>query len=277
MWPWLSRLTAAWTLCLGLIAAVFAGAWTQEPGGYYLKMASHYLSSRSNFDSEGLRVRKPGMGHLTDFNLHAYLEYGLRDRLTLVVAAPYKRLAEVRRFAGGLGREKSRGLGDLEMGLRWKLADRPAVTSLALGGHVPLGYTVDNTMRLPLGTGQPKGDIRLLLGRSLHPFPAYLTGELGYRVRGGAYGDEFFYSLEAGFSRRRLLLKGYVSGLRTLGTCGAAGQTGLVGDQDLLKVSPGLAYRLHERVHLGVELIHIASGCNTTTGTTLSAGVAFRG
>jgi hypothetical protein len=150
------------------------------------------------------------------------------------------------------------------------------VSSLAVGGKIPLGYPVDAGTRVPLGTGEPSGDLRLLLGRSLHPVPGYLTGELGYRIRGGAYSGEFFYLLEAGFTRRRWGLKGYVSGLNTLGDCGALGQEGLIGDQDVLKISPGLSYRLNQRFELEVDLIHIAAGCNTIAGNALTAGVVLK-
>jgi len=263
-------------LCLGLAQGVFAGAWTQEKGGYYLKVAAQRLNSRSNFDLGGTRVRKLGMGELTELGLQAYAEYGLLERLTLAGAVPYKRLADVRRFAGGIGREESLGFGDLAARILWKLRDRPLVASLAAGGEIPLGYPVDANTRVPLGTGEPSGDIRLLLGRSLYPVPGYLTTEIGYRVRGGAYSDEFFYLLEAGIAMRRWRLKGYVSGLRTLGTCGAVGQAGLIGDQDILKVSPGLGYRLGEHFELALDLIHVAAGCNTTAGSTLAAGIVCK-
>jgi hypothetical protein len=139
---------------------------------------------------------------------------------------------------------------------------------------IPLGYKVDALTRVPLGTGEPSGDLRLLLGRSL--YPAYLSGELGYRIRGGAYSDEVFYLLEAGLALDRWGFKGYISGLRTQGACGALGQEGLIGDQDLLKLSPGLSYRLSKGLDVAAELIHVAGGCNTVAGNTLSVGVVLK-
>lgn len=261
---------------LGLVPAVFAGAWTQAPGAYYLKIAAQHLRTQDNFDASGTKAPKLGMGQLTDLGLQAYAEYGLRERLTLVAALPYKRLTDRRRFSSGTGREESRGFGDLELGMRWRLSERPLVSALAVGGQIPLGYTVDANTRVPLGTGEPNGDMRLLLGRALHPLPGYLTGELGYRVRGGVYSDEFFYLLEAGLALRRWRLKGYVSGLRTRGACGELGQEGLIGDQDILKVSPGLSYDLSRRLELALDLIHVAGGCNTTAGSALAAGVVLK-
>lgn len=265
--------------CILLLIAVpdsFAGAWTQQQQGYYFKLAAHYLNSNGNYAFNGKRLPKPGMGELSDLNLMAYGEYGLHQRLTLVAAAPYKRLSDIRHFALGVGRETSRGFGDLELRLRWQLASAPLAVAIAAGGSIPLGYSVDRNTRVPLGTGEKNGDIRLLLGHSLYPLPGYLSGEVGYRIRGGPYSDEWFYLLEAGWTARRFFAKGFISGLRTLGTCGAISQAGLVGDQDLLKISPGLGYRPNERLEIGLDLIHILAGCNTTTGSVLALGVAFK-
>ena len=262
--------------CPGLVSSAFAGAWTQADKGYYLKLAALSMSSRTDFDSLGVEVDKPGTGKLSDRNLSAYVEYGLSERFTLVASLPYKWLESERTIADLLATQRTWGPGDLETRVRWKLRDAPLVTSVAAGARIPLGYDVDADTRVPLGTGETDGDIRVLLGRSLYPFPGYVTGEIGFRARGGPYSNEIFYALEAGASRHNFLFKGTISALRTQATCGAIGQAGLIGDQDILKLSPGLIYGLSESAELSLDLIHIASGCNTTTGNTLSLGMAIK-
>ena len=260
------------------------------------------------------RVAKPSMEELSDRNISAYLEYGLLERLTLVATLPYKRLVykntEVKVFKSDvldttitriLPDEIRSGLADLELRLRWRLLLNPTVVSLALGGKIPLGYDMDQDSigsldagglglgpspvdgvsgadnKVPLGTGERDVDIRLLLGTSLYPFlPGYFTNTVGYRKRGGAFSDEFFYSFEAGVTYKRLLVKGVVEGMRTMGNCGAMGQGGLVGDQDILKVAPGLIWSLSKHLEIGVDLFHIAAGCNTAAGTTYAVGLAFK-
>ena len=273
---WILLFIAVAAVCPGLVAAALAGAWTQEQKGCYVKVGVYSMASQHEFNAIGERVGKPGSGKLTDVNLSAYGEYGLSGRLTLVASAPYKRLSDVRTFAAGVGEERVSGLGDLELRLRWKVRERPVVVAMAAGGKIPLGYDAGEGTRVPLGTGELDGDIRLLLGRSLYPVPGYLSGELGYRVRGGRYSDEVFFGLEAGLARGRWLLVGRFTGVRTRGTCGASTRAGLVGDQDMLKLSPGVIYRLRDRVELGLDLIHVASGCNTTAGNTLGMGLAFK-
>ena len=291
-----------------------AGAWTQSPGGLYFKIAGLSFRSQDYLDAAGdrqARVAKPAIDELSDRNISAYLEYGLWERLTLVATLPYKRLVytEEREFRRSdtnttetLTQDEIRsGLADLELRLRWRLLRNPAVVSLALGGKFPLGYDIDQDSigslnsgglglgpspvdgalagadsKVPLGTGENDIDMRLLVGKSLYPFPGYLTSAVGYRKRGGAFSDEFFYGFEAGVTYKRLLVKGVVEGMRTMGDCGAMGQGGLVGDQDILKVAPGLIWSLSKHLEIGVDLFHIAAGCNTAVGTTYAAGLAFK-
>ncbi len=274
-----------------LPAQLDAGAWTQSPGDLYLKVAGLSFRSQEYLDTEGKRLdrlEKPSMEELSDSNASVYLEYGVRERLTLVASLPYKRLVhkktEVRYFESldtTITRiypdENESGLADLEMRLRWRLLQDPAVVSLTLGGKLPLGYEMQEDSNVPLGTAEIDGDTRLLIGKSLYPLPGYLTSAIGYRKRGGIFSDELLYSFEAGFTYKNLLVKGVAEGVRTFGDCGATGAMAmLIGDQNSLKLAPGLIWSLSERLELGADLFHIVSGCNTAAGTTWALGLAFK-
>ena len=286
-WPLLS-LTAL--LLSALPAQLDAGAWTQPPGGLYLKLAGLSFRSQEYHDAEGkrgLRIKKPHKNELSDNNISVYLEYGLRERLTLVATLPYKRLlyTEVREFNRSdtntidtrIQDEKESGFADLEMRMRWRLLEDPAVVSVTLGGKLPLGYEMQEESNVHLGTAEIDGDTRLLVGKSLYPLPGYATGAIGYRRRGGIFSDELLYSLEAGFTYGNLLFKGVAEGLRTFGDCGVTGAMGmLIGDRNSLKLAPGVIWSLSERLELGADLFHIVSGCNTAAGTTWALGLAFK-
>ena len=222
------------------------------------------------------------MGELRDLNYSAYLEYGLLDRLTLVSSIPYKQLKDTRTLRDlnevitGTALERRWGFGDMEMRLRWLLANKPVVASIAVGGKIPLWYEEDPNTRVPLSSKKMDADIRLLLGQSLYPAPIYVTGEVGYRVRGGNISNEWFYALEVGITVDRFLFKGYLSGIRTFGTCNPVGEVELIGDQSVLKLSPGVIYRLTDWMELSVDMIRIAAGCNTSAGNTFLFGIAFK-
>jgi len=261
--------------CLAIAGAAWAGAWSQPEGSYYAKLAVSRFAATADFDSDSNKLDKLGNGRLTDLSVTTYLEYGLRERLTLVASFPFKRLEDERTFTTGIGNKRDTDFGDLDLRLRYQWWDTPIVAAVAGGVRLPLTYEVGEQSNVPLGTGRWAQEIRLLAGRSLYPFPGYLTGDLGWRHRSGRFSDELFYSLEAGASRKRVLLKATVAAIHTLGTCGALTQAGLIGDQDVLKVSPGLIYRATERLELSLEAFHIAAGCNTTAGTTWSLGAAL--
>ena len=267
---------------LGLASAAFAGAWTQNRGGYYFKVGASYLNSTIDIDANGKQIQKANMGELRDLNYSTYLEYGLLDRLTLVSSVPYKRLQDTRTLRDlnsvitGTALERRWGFGDMEMRLRWLLTNKPVVASIAVGGKIPLWYEEDPNTRVPLSSKKVDADVRILLGQSLYPLPIYVTGEVGYRIRGGDFSNEGFYALEAGITVNRFLFKGYLSGIRTFGTCNPVEEVGLIADQNILKLSPGLIYRLTNWFELSVETIHIAAGCNTTAGNTFLFGIAFK-
>ena len=267
-----------WAIAL-IPQQVEAGAWTQEVGGYYLKLSGLSFTTTKELDADGNSLLRPG--ELTDLALSSYLEYGLTDRLTLVASMPYKRVEETR-YVGGRQNgvavtESSSDLGDLETRLRWQLQTDPVVLSVALGGKIPLGYEAERTTRVPLGTGEFDQDVRLLAGRSFYPLPLYVTSELGLRHRGGRFSDEILYAAEAGYTMGRLMLKANLSGVRTLGDCGDAGQGGgLIGDQNTFKISPGVIYSLRPEWQLSFDAISVANGCNTATGTTIVVGAAFK-
>ena len=265
-----------WIAALGLAPCAYGGAWTQAKNGYYLKLGVNYLSTSEDIDASGQRIQKAGKGRLTDVSYSTYLEYGLLERLTVVASAPYRRLRDTREFTGGTTRERRTGFGDFDLRLRWLVARAPFIVSVGAGGKVPMWYAGDATTRVPLSTTEADGDARVLIGRSFHPFPGYATGELGYRVRGGPFSNELFYSLEMGVTVGRFLLKGYLAGIRTFGECVPSDEVLLVGNQSVVKVSPGAAYRLTDRLEVSVDLIHIVAGCNTTAGNTLSVGMAFK-
>ena len=272
-------------------AQLGAGAWTQAPGGLYLKIAGLSFRSQEYLNAEGKRLdrlEKPSMEELSDRNASLYLEYGVRERLTLVASLPYKRLVhkktEVRHFESldtTITRifpdENESGFADLEMRLRWRVLQDPAVVSVTLGGKLPLGYEMQEESNVPLGTAEIDGDTRLLVGKSLYPLPGYVTSGIGYRRRRGIFSDELLYSFEAGFTYKDLLVKGVAEGVRTFGDCGATGAMGmLIGDQNSLKLAPGVIWSLNERLEIGADLFHIAAGCNTAAGTTWALGLAFK-
>ena len=183
------------------------------------------------------------------------------------------------------------GLGDLLLSLRTSLVTEPLAISLQTGVKVPLGYDDQPDNDGPrLGSGDLDGEIHLLVGRSLYPLAAYVSGGVGYRRRGGRLNDEVVYVVEGGYTRGRFLFKAGLDGLinttappdiygRTVVTPLPGGGGVLpdlvVGDQDVFKVIPAVIYALRPGLSLQVEMIHTLAGKNVLGGSQLSLGVVL--
>ncbi|HEX7879267.1 MAG TPA: hypothetical protein VF720_07640 [Candidatus Eisenbacteria bacterium] len=171
-----------------------AGAWTQEKGALYNRLAGSFYGSTEEYDTEGHRDFIPFHGDYAEVNLTDYVEYGLTDRLTVLGSLVLKKLE----LENDIRITRSKGLGDIDAALRFKLAEGSAgVASVQALVKIPTGYEVD--VPLPIGNGEFEYDAHLLYGRSLWPLiPGYCGVEVGYRWRAGAPEDEIRYLAEVG-------------------------------------------------------------------------------
>ncbi len=289
-------------LSLGSTLPLKAGAWTQKKKGYYLKFGGSYLGTAQEFDHLGNRknilqdFEVYSNTEYEEFSFSTYLEYGLLDGFTIVADVPFKiatssRTEESIYFGARDTSFTTTGFGDLRVSGRVKLLEAPLVISFQAGVKIPLGYSTDTDQTGPtLGTGDVDYESQVLIGRSFYPLPLYLTGAAGYRVRPGLLNDEYFYSLEAGYTIGPALMKAGVDVLRNTGTpLDIYGQTirlplpggggvvplRLFGDQNFTKINGGVIYGLGEQAALNAEVFHLLSGKNTVTGTTFLLGLVL--
>jgi hypothetical protein len=277
---------------------VIAGAWVQRKHGYYFKLSGNYLLATKEFNHEGERldifqeriIYKDAS--FRDFNITAYLEYGLFERLTLIANFPFKILTSKRTeiIAGGLLARKatihSVGFADLILSSRFALLREPFVLSLQSGIKTPLFYDEKpGDDGPPLGTGKIDLESHLLLGKSLYPLPIYITASIGYRWRSGPLHDQILYTAEAGYTLDKILFKVTIEGLQStiqppdiigqpvttpLPGGGGALPNIIEGDQDVFKISPSMIFNLTNGIGLQGEILHIYGGKNTVAGTIYS-------
>ncbi|QEM70138.1 hypothetical protein FO488_05345 [Geobacter sp. FeAm09] len=172
----------------------FAGAWTAPKNTFYEKLSYNYYYAHENFDASGSRGGTANNGKFADHNISNYFEYGLRDDLTVLNSLTYKWLDN----RDDTAHSTASSLGDVDLGLRYKLLDSNAgIVSTQLLVKIPGAY--DKADPLPLGNGQFDTELRLLYGRSLYPFiPGYGNVEVGYRWRADGPSDEVRYLIEFG-------------------------------------------------------------------------------
>ena len=253
-----------------------AGAWTARKYSFYNKLAFNYYFSDQTFDSSRDRVDTASNGEFDDFNISNYFEFGLTDDLTVINSFAYKWLENDTDQVTS----KAHGIGDIDLGARYKLLDNAAgIVSAQYLMKIPGGYSKNDP--LPLGNAQYDHEFRLLYGRSLYPFiPGYGNVELGYRWRTGDPSDEYRYLIEFGmdFTERfygRAKLDGILS--RKNGRdIDRSGNPTATNNYDLGKLDLALGYKV--RPSWGVEASYVPElyGKNTSAGATYSLAVYFK-
>lgn len=159
-----------------------------------------------------------------------YLEWGVLPRSTLVASWAYKdmRVESIPEFG-------TWSSGDFRLGLRQALVQGPFALALETVFSVPT-YPAsdlsqapgDREQALPAGTGEWAWEGRILAGRSLHPLPLYANLDLGYRVRGGGFADQWLAALELGGSEGAFFAKGELRALWENGEISSDLQVGAV-------------------------------------------------
>ena len=173
-------------IMLTIPSTAFAGAWTAPKGDTYLKGAVNYFETSSRFGEEGT------FENFQNTNFNVYYEYGIQDNLTFFATGS---LTDLENRADGVETSGS-GVGDIDVGLRYRIIDGPVIVSVQGLFKAPYLYSED--AELPLGNGQEDFEGKVLFGKSFGP-AGYGGLEFGYRVRTEDPVDEFRFLAEYGF------------------------------------------------------------------------------
>lgn len=174
-----------------------AGAWVQEKGKSLHIFTYYFYTTDKLFKGYGDREAIPNNGKFTKHEFNYYMEAGLLKRLTLVGNFFFDFLE----FKDAFSKDRNRGLGDQEVGIRVNLFNEPFVFSVQ-GLFVFPAYSLDDT---PLLGNQDVGlEGKLLAGKSflLLGIPSYVNTEAGIRFRIGEPSDQIRYQLLLGIKPR---------------------------------------------------------------------------
>ena len=173
-------------LLTAIPTAALAGAWTAKQGDTYLKGAVNFFETSSRFGPED------GFENFRNTNFNVYFEHGLKDDLTFFATGAF---SDLENTSDGQTTSGS-GIGDIDVGLRYRLIDGPVIVSVQGLFKAPYLYSDDS--ELPLGNGQEDFEGKLLFGKSFGAL-GYGGLEVGYRVRTDNPVDEFRFLVEYGF------------------------------------------------------------------------------
>ena len=225
-----------------------AGQWIEEPGNGWVDATLYHQDTREVFGVDGQVREFFGEGHAVSTSLFVTGAVGLFSGVDAWVQVPYHRLE----FTDLAGDRDRTGVGDSRFYLRVAPTEYLGVSfPLAIRGgvKVPVGdFTVDSEV-IPLGDGQTDWELMAELGHSFHPFPAYVSGWVGYRWRekheetDRDFGDEVFFLAQVGGNVGDVVLQ--------LVAEGWDGRTPVVegfripsAERSLFQVTPKVGYRL---------------------------------
>ncbi len=263
-------------IALGLMVPsyAFAGAWTAPQGDTYLKGALNFFETSSRFGPEGT------FENFQNTNFNVYFEHGLKDNLTFFATGSY---TDLENRADGVETSGS-GVGDIDIGLRYRLIDGPVIVSVQGLFKAPYLYSEDS--ELPLGNGQEDFEGKLLFGKSFGDL-GYGGLEVGYRVRTEDPVDEFRFLVEYGFDlSERTYLRTKLDGIHAAGSSNAvdlgldtpttvttALNPQLPLEFDLGRLEYTAGYKLSDKIAAEITGTTAVYGDNTLSGTNIQFAI----
>ncbi len=252
-----------------------AGAWSQAKGGYYAKFSGIFYNAGEAFDGQGNRQSRALDETFDSRQGFFYLEYGLKNRLTLITSLSAGRLASETTQSS----LSTSALGDLGIGAKYQITDGPVVLAPYVMLKLPTGY--DEADVPAIGTGDPDFEVRMLAARSLYPTPLYLGVELGLRLRSGRFSNQVPYTFEVGATPNdRLFFKIAFDGVNTL--IGSGGNTAVmdsmsnqVSEGDFVKVGFNAAFNVAGNAWIDVSYDTVFSGKNVGAGSSFGIGLSI--
>lgn len=250
-----------------------AGAWTAKEGDTYLKGAVNYFSTSDRF---GFDDANDGFEEFSNKNFNVYGEYGIKDNLTFFATGS---LAEIENDANGVSVSNT-GVGDIDLGLRYRLIDGPVIVSVQGLFKAPYLYSED--AELPLGNGQEDFEGKLLIGKSFGKL-GYGGLEAGYRFRTDEPVDEFRFLVEYGINAtEKTYLRTKLDGIIAAGSSDTGDDifdaTQSLNPQlplefDLVRVEYTVGYKFTDTWAGELTGTTAVAGSNTLNGTNIQAAI----
>lgn len=177
--------------------------WVEEPGEGWVDLSVYHQDTREGYGARGERGPLFAGGHAVSTSAVLTVAGGVAPGVDAWIQVPFQRL----RYDDFAGERLRTGVGDTRLYLRaapLRLLGSDLPVAVRGGVKVPVAdFEVDAEV-IPLGDGQIDWELMVEAGHSLHPFPAYLAGWVGYRWRRPnretrrEFGDEAFFLLQAG-------------------------------------------------------------------------------
>ncbi len=261
--------------------------WTKGKNNGYYKLSAWYLNYDEHFTDAG--DKDPNRTR-TQFNINAYAEYGISDKLDIIGYVPFFINSQNNQISGTNGSTISNGesvsaIGDIDLGARYNLYKKgnwAADVKLLLG--LPTGETTGGSDgSFQSGDGEFNQYLSSSLGysTSINNLPFYAKSYLGYNNRSKGFSDEFRTGLEAGINlfNEKFWLIGRVNVVKSLknGTLNAVTGNGSIFANNIEFSSFGFegAYYITDKIGVSASFDSAFSGRIIAASPSFSGGIFF--
>ncbi len=280
-------------------ARAHGGPWLPAPGQYYTEIRGG-LSSADDFHDLLSHRRTLARGGVSEQrSLLSYSEIGWKQNVSLVFGLPA--LSVTRRSGNGRLDRTVTGLADLQLGLRFKLAEGRTAFAFEVDYGAPLGYLhsaqldtsqlriADQTtcrgltdgdsancirQQSPpvLGLGQQEVTAALHWGAELRRVNGFIQLTHGYRHRGREVAGQALFGADLGFwFFPRLLVAG-----RYLGAIEVGSGTTRADEIEEHLAGPVVIYRPDDRIDIFAASLHTAIARNALHADRYYVGVSLK-
>lgn len=172
--------------------------WTREKGKAYVQLGATSLTYDAvQFDGE----RVENQGDYSDFTIQAYAEYGITDKLEAQLVLPYK----VASYKNTGISESISGLGNVSLGLKYKLSDKTWKISSGLLFSANSIKKDESLIVSSTGINASTFLPYLSVGSSYNKW--YYFGNIGYAYMDNDYSDYLKATIEVGYN---IISRGYL-------------------------------------------------------------------
>ena len=175
----------------GLQVVKAQSPWTREKGKAYVQLGlTSLMYDAVQFDGKRLE----NIGDFTDITVQVYSEYGITDKLEAQLILPYKKA----NYDGAGVSESIAGLGNLSVGLKYKLSDKNWKISSGLLFSANSIKKDESLVVSSTGINASTFLPYVSIGSSYNKW--YYFGNLGYGYMDNDYSDYLKASIEVGYN-----------------------------------------------------------------------------
>ena len=187
--------SAVWVmLAFTITTDLSAGPWPQGKGrGLFSLSLGRYQTSRGT-NGDGNIFEYDFQGRFVSDRLGMYVEYGLTEETTFIGNFSYVSNG----FSSQFQDQRSGGFPDQEFGVSYSLSTFPIALSVSATYLFPSLYSLDQDPMLGFGEHAVQVMVGAGKGFDLTTWPAWISGEAGYRRYFGVVSDQFLATFTLG-------------------------------------------------------------------------------